>query len=239
MSAPRSWSMAATGARCGWVAGRLEAGGQAGAGFGIDEGGVEAGRGSACQIFVGPAEMPLRHVVFVADRGCEIGRVVAVEGDGAASVAQAVQRVRRIVGIYRRADVAGRADFQHDSFVGDAADEGGVLDGTDTVADSPDGQAVEGVADAFRAGGLSGMDGAGEAGLVVGDGEDFCEGAGRQDVFVAAHAEAGQQWMAVPDAGFRYFQAALDTEMADAGDDQAGFDAEIGAGVLDPLHDTV
>src|SRR3954468_11563949 len=45
--------------------------------------------------------------------------------------------------------------------------------------------------------------------------------------------------MTVPNAGVRYFQAALDAKMADAGDDQAGFDAEIGAGVLDSLHDTV
>ena len=58
-------------------------------------------------------------------------------------------------------------------------------------------------------------------------------------VFVAAHAEAGQQRVAVAGAGLRHFKAAFDTEMADAGDDQAGFDAEIGLGVFDTLNDAV
>ena len=67
------------------------------------------------------------------------------------------------------------ADFQHDPFFGDAAGEGGVFDGADAVADPSDGQAVERVADAGRAGGFSGVDGAGEAGLDMGDGEDLGE----------------------------------------------------------------
>jgi hypothetical protein len=107
------------------------------------------------------------------------------------------------------------------------------------VADPADGQAVESVADAGRAGGFSGVDGAGQARVVVGDGEDFGELGGGQVVFVATHAEAGQQRVAVAGAGLCHFKAAFDAEMADAGDDQAGFDAEIGSGVFKPLDDAI
>ena len=77
-----------------------------------------------------------RHLVFALQRRPEIGRIVGVQRDLAACLAQ---RGERVFGKGRedlQFDVRDRTDLEHDAFGSDAPDEIWIFNRSNTVADT-------------------------------------------------------------------------------------------------------
>ena len=133
-------------------------------------------------------------------------------------------------------DVGARADLEHDAVLGEAVDEGEVLDGADAVADAFGAEVAERVGDALGAAPFARVGGEAEAGL-AGDVEGVREVAGLAGLLVARDAEAHEPVAGGFCRAEGGFLGLLRPEVADAGDDAAERDAILAFGLVRRLAD--
>jgi hypothetical protein len=204
-------------------AGLIETFKQAGAGGVVDESGAEGFAVAGGELVVGPGEVFAEASVLLLEGHVGDGACVSVDAEGDAGLVEPIDAMFGVAGSRAGLYVAAGADFEVNARVCEMANEGGIFDAADAVADAGWLEVLERFPDAGGSAGFAGVGGAMEA-VFDGVAKGWDVRGNWKSGFVAGDVEGGDAGAGELLDEVRGLEALFRGEVTEGAEDEAGLD---------------